>query len=349
MVLTTMYPIVQIVGMPRKPRIEYAGAVYHVLNRGDQGDRVFKDELDVDNFLSLLGKTAGQCGWVLHAYCLMPNHFHLLLETREANLVAGMKWFMGGYTQAYNRRHGLRGHLFQGRYKALPVESGEGGYFEKVSTYIHLNPARAGLLRRESPILAEYKRSSYPVFLDRKARPEWLEVKRVLGNLGLKDDGHGRDAYGRYMQERLIELRTKKGRKLYAGLWKGIRHGWCIGGESFEAEMLGRLKTSVAAGQRESYSGVEMVKHDEGEAERLVRAGMKVLRLGNEELERMRNGALEKKLLAWLVKSRAMVSHRWMTDRLKMGVAANVGKYVKDASRDKHPDIAHLRERLANV
>jgi hypothetical protein len=180
-------------------------------------------------------------------------------------------------------------------------------------------------------------------------RPEWLEVKRVLGNLGLKDDGRGRDAYGRYMQERLIELRTKKGRKLYAALWKGIRHGWCIGGESFEAEMLERVKTAVAGGQRESYSGLEMVKHDQDEAERLVRAGMKVLGVRNEELEGRRKGAMEKKLLAWLVKSRAMVSHRWVADRLKMGVAANVGKYAKEASEAKHSDIVHLRERLANV
>jgi len=86
----------------------------------------------------------------------MENHFHLLEETPEANLVAGMKWFMGAYTQSYNRRHGLRGPLFQGRYKTLPVESGQGGYFERVSTYIHLNPAKAGLLGKDAPVLAEY-------------------------------------------------------------------------------------------------------------------------------------------------------------------------------------------------
>jgi len=132
--------------MPRKPRIEYNGAVYHVMNRGDQGELVFKDELDYGNFLSVIGEFCKRSGWVVHAYVLMPNQFQMRLETPEANLVNGMKWFMGTYTQKFNRRHGLRGHAFQGRYKAVLIDSDSGGYFETVSTYIHLNPARAKLL-----------------------------------------------------------------------------------------------------------------------------------------------------------------------------------------------------------
>jgi len=334
--------------MPRKPRIEYAGAVYHVLNRGDQGDRIFKDDLDAENFLSLLGKTADQCGWVLHAYCLMTNHFHLLVETPEANLVAGMKWFLGAYTQAYNRRHGLRGHLFQGRYKALPIQSG-GGYFEKVSTYIHLNPARAGLLNKDKPILMRYKRSSYPGYLNPKIRPGCLIVDRVLGNMGLKDDRNGREAYGRYMQELVRGLRTKKGRELYSGLWKDIRWGWYVGDESFESEMLARVKAAVEGRQRGSYSGDEMARHDEGEAERLVKKGLKILGVEESRLVVMRKGSAEKKVLAWLVTRRAMVSSHWIAERLKMGVAANVGKYVREVHENKSADIVRLRKTLLNT
>ena len=335
--------------MPRKPRIEYAGAVYHVLNRGDQGDRIFKDDLDAENFLLLLGKTAEQCGWVLHAYCLMPNHFHFLLETPEANLVAGMKWFLGTYTQVYNRRHGLRGHLFQGRYKALPIQSGSGGYFEKVSTYIHLNPARGGLLNQDKPILMKYKRSSYPSYLNPNIRSGWLKVDRVLGNMGLKDDRSGRVAYGRHMQVLVGELRTKKGRKLYSGLWKDIRWGWYIGDESFESEMLARVGQAVEGKQRASYSGDEMARHDEGEAERLVRKGLKILGVEESRLGVMRKGAPEKKVLAWLVTRRAMVSSRWIAARLKMGVAANVGKYIREMQEDESADIVLLRKRLLNT
>jgi putative transposase len=148
--------------MPRKPRVEYAGAVYHVMNRGDRGGKVFLDKLDYGLFLDKLTEACGRTGWKVHAYVLMPNHFHWLLETPEANLVVGMKWFMGAYTQAFNARHGQRGHVFQGRYKALPVESGAGPYFETVSTYIHLNPARAKLPGVAKAGLEKYAWSSYP-------------------------------------------------------------------------------------------------------------------------------------------------------------------------------------------
>ena len=150
--------------MARRPRIEFGGAVYHLMNRGDHGEEVFSDTLDYGLFLTGLGECCRRCGWVVHAYCLMKNHFHALVETPEPNLVAGMKWFMGAYTQTYNVRHGLRGHLFQGRYKAQLVEPERGSYFETVATYIHLNPARAGVLNREFPVLADYPWSSYPVY-----------------------------------------------------------------------------------------------------------------------------------------------------------------------------------------
>jgi putative transposase len=110
--------------MPRQPRIEYAGAVYHVMCRGDRGEDVYADVEDRHCFLATLATACMRTGWRVHAYVLMGNHYHLLLETPEANLVAGMRWLQGTYTQRYNLRHGVGGHLFQGRYKALLVESG---------------------------------------------------------------------------------------------------------------------------------------------------------------------------------------------------------------------------------
>src|SRR5438132_664548 len=105
--------------MVRKLRIQYPGAVYHVLNRGDRREGIFHDDADRQRFIETLGEACGKTGWQVHAYCLMPNHFHLVLETPQPNLVAGMKWFLGTYTGRFNRRHKLFGHLFSGRYKAL--------------------------------------------------------------------------------------------------------------------------------------------------------------------------------------------------------------------------------------
>jgi REP element-mobilizing transposase RayT len=114
--------------MARKLRIEYPGAIYHVMNRGDRREEIFHDDQDRELFLETFGEACGKSGWQTHALCLMGNHFHFALETPQGNLVAGMKWFLGVYTGRFNRRHRLSGHLFSGRYKALVVEGGGSGY-----------------------------------------------------------------------------------------------------------------------------------------------------------------------------------------------------------------------------
>ena len=113
--------------MPRQLRREYAGAIYHVMNRGDRREEIFRDAADRRLFLAALTEACGKTHWQIHAYCLLRNHFHLVLETPDANLVVGMKWLVGVYTKRFNIRHKECGHLFAGRYKALHVEgSGDG-------------------------------------------------------------------------------------------------------------------------------------------------------------------------------------------------------------------------------
>ena len=130
--------------MPRSLRIEYPGAVYHVMDRGNNGQDIFLSDDDRILFLKTLEEACSQTGWLLHAYVLMTNHYHLLLETREANLVRGMRWFQQTYTQRFNRRNRRSGHLYQGRYKSpLVQKDSKTDYFREVSTYIHLNPFRA--------------------------------------------------------------------------------------------------------------------------------------------------------------------------------------------------------------
>src|SRR6185436_5232717 len=156
--------------MARPLRIEYAGAVYHVMARGNQGSAIFKDEKDRRCFLETLGEACEKTGWQIHAYVLMGNHYHFLLETPEANLVAGMKWLQGTYTQRYNGRHRVFGHLFQGRYKAVIMDGADPSYFGMVGTYIHLNPARAGLIEIGKERLKRYRWSSYPWYLNRAGK-----------------------------------------------------------------------------------------------------------------------------------------------------------------------------------
>jgi putative transposase len=150
--------------MPRKLRLEYEGAIYHVMNRGDRREPIFKDD-KTGNVSGNLGRVLRQNGLAGACVCLMSNHFHLVVETPKANLVAGMKWLLGTYTGRFNRRHKLFGHLFSGRYKSLIVDGSGNGYLRTVCDYVHLNPVRAKLLAAGQP-LRSYRWSSYPLYLN---------------------------------------------------------------------------------------------------------------------------------------------------------------------------------------
>src|SRR5450631_976235 len=170
--------------MARIWRMQYPGAIYHVMNRGDRREAIYADDQDRQRFLETLTEACQKTGWQAHAYCLMNNHFHLVLETPQPNLVAGMKWLLGTYTSRFNRRHQEFGHLFSGRYKALIVEGGGNGYLKTVCDYVHLNPARAKLLE-PGAALSAFAWSSFPQYLAPPARrPVWLRVERLWGEWG---------------------------------------------------------------------------------------------------------------------------------------------------------------------
>src|SRR6267142_2850274 len=162
--------------MPRKLRIQYEGAIYHVMNRGDHSEDIFLGDEDRELFLKTLGEACAKTEWQVHAWCLMRNHFHLVVETPKPNLVDGMKWLLGTYTSRFNRRHKLFGHLFSGRYKSLFVDGSGNGYLKTVCDYVHLNPARA---RQVAPgqKLSTYRWSSYAEYLKPKgSRCPWLHM-----------------------------------------------------------------------------------------------------------------------------------------------------------------------------
>jgi len=302
------------------------------MNRGDRGGEVFKDRLDYELFLRATAEVCSRTGWRLHAWVLLRNHFHWLLETPEANLVSGMKWFLGAYSQRFNARHGQRGHVFQGRYKAVVVESGSGQYFETVSTYIHLNPARAGLLRDPEQGLRQHPWSSYSQYLGRrKLRPEWLAVDRVLGNLALRDSADGRRGYEQYMEDRVAEQRTATGKRAFRKRWEPVRHGWYVGSDGFGETLIERLKRRVEDHDRRSYGGEAIRRHDEHEAGRLIEQGMRKLGLTDEALLRLPKGHAQKCALAHLAHARTMVSHKWLAARLNMGHPQNLSLYIKQS------------------
>ncbi|RYG97057.1 MAG: transposase, partial [Alphaproteobacteria bacterium] len=193
--------------MARPLRFVYPGAVYHIMARGDGGKAIFIDREERLLFLRHLERVCESHGWRLHAWVLMGNHFHLLLETPEANLVSGMRILLGSFGQTWNRRRQRRGHVFQGRYKSVPVageRASDPFQFRVVADYIHLNPARAGLAGGAQGKLAEYEWSSLPAYRRGKG-PSWLHFDRVLSGFELAKDGRGRRAYVDYLEERARE------------------------------------------------------------------------------------------------------------------------------------------------
>jgi REP element-mobilizing transposase RayT len=217
--------------MARQLRIEYPGAIYHVMNRGDRREAIFHDDVDRKRFVTTLSEACAKTGWQVHAYCLMNNHFHLVVETPDANLVAGMRWFLSTYTAQFNRRHKQFGHLFSGRYKSLIVDGSGSGYLRTVCDYVHLNPVRAKLLRAEQK-LRDYAWSSWPDYLKPpEDRPCWLRVDRLLGELYIPKDS----VAGREELENHLEVRRARED---GGELKSIRRGWCLGGGTFRQELL---------------------------------------------------------------------------------------------------------------
>ena len=169
-----------LIEMARPLRIEYPGAFYHITARGNEGKEIFRDDKDRARFLGYLETAVGRYKAVIHAYCLMGNHYHLLLTTPEGNLSQVMRHINGGYTTYFNKRHNRFGHLFQGRYKAILVDADP--YAGELSRYIHLNPVRAGMVRQTE----EYKWTSYAAYIGKTKTPQWLTVDWLLQYFGKK-------------------------------------------------------------------------------------------------------------------------------------------------------------------
>lgn len=165
--------------MARPLRLEFAGALYHITSRGDRREDIFLCDDDRHNWLEVLGTVCDRFNWVVHAFCQMTNHYHLLLETVDGNLSKGMRQMNGLYTQRFNRRHGLVGHLFQGRYKAILVQ--KEAYLLELTRYVVLNPLRANMVNA----LEDWCWSSYPMVTGQgAAAPRWLDTDWLLSQFG---------------------------------------------------------------------------------------------------------------------------------------------------------------------
>jgi len=215
--------------MARKPRVEFSGALYHITARGNQRTDVFNSDADREYFLELLRRIASRLGWRIHAYCLMGNHYHLLVETPGPNLGKGMQALGTTYTQAFNRRNRKIGHLFQGRYKALIVE--KESHLLEVSRYIVNNPVTASFV--EHPW--EWPWSSYRATAGMAPAPAWLETAWTLERFHPTDS---KKAVAKYRQFADNQSSGDPFAELHLGL--------ILGSEQFAAEMKPMVEASLS-------------------------------------------------------------------------------------------------------
>jgi len=213
--------------MARSWRIEFEGAYYHVLSRGNEGTNIFYDVRDRKIFLETIGEVTERFDVDVFAYVLMSNHYHLLLKTNRANLSRAMQWLGVTYTRRFNNRHSRSGHLFQGRFKSIIVEND--AYALELSCYIHRNPLRAGIVKR----LVDYKWSSYPIYAYGGKGPSFLNTDLVLSYFKGDDEC---EAYRRKVQGYAKEEKR---------LWEDFRHGLIIGTQHF----IDRIKEEYILGK----------------------------------------------------------------------------------------------------
>jgi REP element-mobilizing transposase RayT len=180
--------------MARPLRLEFAGALYHVTARGDGREDIYRADGDRRLFLDVLGEVWERCGWKVHAYCLMTNHYHLLVETPDANLAKGMRQLNGVYTQRFNRTYERVGHVFQGRYKAILVQKET--YLLELARYVVLNPVRARMVRRTG----DWPWSSDRAMVGEAAAPQWLQRRCILALFG-ETEGEAVAHYARFVAE----------------------------------------------------------------------------------------------------------------------------------------------------
>jgi REP element-mobilizing transposase RayT len=322
--------------MARKPRIEYTGAIYHVLNRGNYKADLFDSAGAAQAFIECLFQTCERMGWRLHAFCLMRNHYHLAVETPRGNLVTGVHWLQSTFGNRFNRFRGEHGRAFQGRYQAILVEPGR--HLAQLVNYIHLNPVRAKVVTLDQ--LGQFRWSSYRHFMRGAGeRPPFLLCETWLqDNGGLADTPQGWLAYHDHLAWLMGDATRQK-----EAAFEHMSRGWVYGGEAFQKNLLGKFKRMPNA---EDWGGKEVDEINRLEWKKLLHQALRILERDLTTAHTEPKSAPWKIGVATWLKQRSSVSNRWLTEQLGMGAPDAVSRYVGDCLKSQRPEAQLVIDRL---
>jgi len=315
-----------------------AGGLYHVLNRGNYRQWIFHDERTKEVFERTLFEACKRAGWVLHGYCIMSNHYHLALETKDGNLSEGMRWLQSVFAIRFNRFRGESGHLFQGRFKSLEVEGLE--QMAWLCHYLHLNPVRAKICPLES--LADYRWSSYWYLRNRKKRPALMALSTCLAGAGqLSDNSAGWRRYASYLDWLQEDKPTQK-----QMAFDRMSRGWAIGTRGFQQALVADEKTQRT---------VLKLTFEEAKAARKLRweSGFKCCLKALHK--KPADAAKDPKTAAWKIgvaaymKQHLMTSNAWLAEQLHMGVPSAVSRYTSEAISGRRAPAKGCYEQLTTI
>ena len=332
--------------MPRSLRLEFPGAFYHVMARGNRRESIFHDDDDRRFFLSTLAEACAMTGWRVHTWVLMDNHYHLFIETPEPNLVAGMRWLQNTVTRRYNVRHVAGGRLFGDRYKAVLVEGADSYHYRTLVDYIHLNPVRARLVRpKKGQSVLDYPWSSLAGgwALPPGKRAKWLAAEEGLRRFDLPDTVAGRRRMVERLDRRAVEEKSQTcGMPMVAedvdARCSHLQRGWYWGSQEFAGKLreLSEKRTNAKKrSSRASQRTPQATAHGEEQAKQWLKVGLVAAGLGAKDLPRMKGSAPQKLALAELLWKRTTVSQEWIAQKLAMRSAANVSQQLRRFDRTK--------------
>ena len=308
--------------MARPLRIEYVGALHHVMSRGNDGIPLFRDDIDRLKFLSLLSRTIRRFGWVLLDWVLMTTHFHLSVQTPECTLSDGMHWLLGTYASWFNRRHRRRGHLYQDRFKNVLVDENE--YLLTVARYIVLNPVKAGMVRRPE----DYIWSSYRARAGYEPAPEWLTLEPVQFLFG-HDAAQARAAYRQFVDEGMADPRD---------LAEEAMQKLFLGGAAF----IEKIQALIDSEERSEEALRIQVHAGRPELDDVIEAVAKTFDTTAEEIRKER-GTLPRRMSAWIAFEEGLIPLRRIARALGVTSAGGISNLVRRCSEELARDPA-MRE-----
>lgn len=305
--------------MPRSLRIERANGVYHIINRGNYGKDLFVNDGAHESFERCLFETCEKCGWILEGFCVMTNHFHLVVRTPKGNLVYGMKWLQSTFSNRYHKFRKVHGKLFQGRYKSLIVE--EDGYLGALLHYTHLNPVRAGMT--DVAGLRDYRWSSYWYLHRPSQRPGFFDCTGALEAAGgLSDTRHGRNKYVQYLQWLSTDLGAQK-----EMAFEKMCRGWALGTKSFKKAQLGALQ-SDSEEKLMNFEGLDLQEANQLQWEAFIERAVKTLNKTSADIHADPKSAIWKVAIASVLKQQTSALNTWIAQQLNMGAPQAVSRYT---------------------